>query len=137
LKETQQQHTEGKHHKTIVKNADISTIITSPQIDEQGTLPSLQVLKNSRTQQQARASLSSTSSSTTSSPIGSLSNDGPKRLHVTNLPFKVRDNELRNMFAVCVPSNDLLTQENGLLNNLNFLLASWSIFVRVYAKVLN
>lgn len=25
---------------------------------------------------------------------------GPRRLHVTNLPFKVRDNELRLMFEV-------------------------------------
>lgn len=28
--------------------------------------------------------------------------DGPRRMHVTNLPFKVRDNELRTMFEVSV-----------------------------------
>lgn len=30
----------------------------------------------------------------------STTQDGPRRLHITNLPFKIRDNELRTMFEV-------------------------------------
>lgn len=38
---------------------------------------------------------------TSSSQTDTKNKDGgPRRLHVTNLPFKVRDNELRLMFEV-------------------------------------
>lgn len=42
-----------------------------------------------------------TATATPSKPAIATS-ESPKRLHVTNLPFKVRDPELRNMFVVCI-----------------------------------
>ena len=46
-----------------------------------------------------------TTGTTKSSSVATC--DGPKRLHVTNLPFKVRDTELKNMFAVRMASRFL------------------------------
>ena len=43
--------------------------------------------------------LQETSTSTTTTVIAPQ--DGPRRLHITNLPFKIRDNELKTMFEVC------------------------------------
>lgn len=45
----------------------------------------------------------------------SLSNDGPRRLHVTNLPFKIKDNELQAMFEIygAVLDAEIIYNERG------------------------
>lgn len=45
----------------------------------------------------------------------STNNDGPRRLHITNLPFKIRDNELKTMFEVygTVTDAEIIFNERG------------------------
>lgn len=110
LKEAQD--TNATKRKTLlVKNDDVSTIIATPAITQNGTtspkVSPLGSLAPSETSVTPETSGTSTSTSAT--------NDGPKRLHVTNLPFKVRDNELRNMFAVhgTVLDAEIIYNERG------------------------
>lgn len=50
--------------------------------------------------------LSSSASLVTNPRISSPtdSNEGPKRLHVSNIPFRFRDADLKNMFGVSIPN---------------------------------
>jgi len=57
--------------------------------------------------------LQETSTSTTTTVIAPQ--DGPRRLHITNLPFKIRDNELKTMFEVygTVVDAEIIFNERG------------------------
>lgn len=49
------------------------------------------------------------------SSAASTTTDGPRRLHITNLPFKIRDNELRTMFEAygTVIDAEIIFNERG------------------------
>lgn len=98
--------------KTLLKDDDVNSFIATPATISQiaSTLPNVSPLLATATQSPAVASTSQSSSATTSP-----TNDGPKRLHVTNLPFKVRDNELKNMFAAygTVLDAEIIYNERG------------------------
>ena len=85
--------------KTLLKNDDVSTLITAtPTAISQINSPLPSVSPSLATVTQTAVTSQPLPTSTTTSPT----NDGPKRLHVTNLPFKVRDNELKTMFEVSI-----------------------------------
>lgn len=98
--------------KILLKNDDADPFIATPANISQiaSTLPNVSPLLATPTRSPAVVSTSQSSSATTSP-----TNDGPKRLHVTNLPFKVRDNELKNMFAVygTVLDAEIIYNERG------------------------
>jgi len=109
----------SKRKTLLGKNPDVPCVSHPPPhvpLIATGSPPSVSPLgcslnQTSQTTLTAQTSAVSSSSSTSSSPI----NDGPKRLHVTNLPFKVRDGELRNMFALhgTVLDAEIIYNERG------------------------
>ncbi|XP_066915774.1 RNA binding protein fox-1 homolog 1-like [Clytia hemisphaerica] len=85
--------------KTLLKPEDVTTIIATPALDAQESLNAATTASTSDHKISPLLSQSELSLTATAPVSTATINDGPKRLHVTNLPFKVRDTELRNMFA--------------------------------------
>uniref|UniRef100_A0A7M5XK25 RRM domain-containing protein n=1 Tax=Clytia hemisphaerica TaxID=252671 RepID=A0A7M5XK25_9CNID len=93
-------HTKHKHTKTLLKPEDVKTIIATPALDAQEPNNAATTASTSDHTISPLLSQSGLSLTATAPVSTTATNDGPKRLHVTNLPFKVRDTELRNIFAL-------------------------------------
>ena len=91
LKETQSESTLHQLRQQKPYNIVKDDLLSAPENTSLTTLPPNESALFALTQPQ-------TTSTVTKAAIATP--EGPKRLHVTNLPFKVRDPELRNMFAV-------------------------------------
>jgi len=101
--------------KTLLKPEDVITIIATPALDAQESLNAATTASTSDHTISPLLSQSGLSLTTTAPVKTAAASDGPKRLHVTNLPFKVRDTELRNMFAMygSVLDAEIIYNERG------------------------